>query len=189
MQVSAALVIMIPSSFSPFSSRFASSWTAIRRGKWCVNAKAADAERMPVCLIPPPNSFLNHLALLMKSLVPTRHEPTGAPEGGEKVSVAQRTQSMTCTQPLAETQADRVERCTELAHWGCSLNRNMPQPCTVEMHLQPLAVNIVRYGDNLILWNNCAVQGILKRDDLNRCTEMMDLGEKCRETWTKSTYK
>ncbi len=35
---------------------------------------------MPVCLIPPPKSFLNQRAFLMNSVEPTRQDPIGAPE-------------------------------------------------------------------------------------------------------------
>ena len=48
------------------------------------NATNPAAASIPDWRIPPPNAFLNLLALAMKSLLPTSNDPTGAPNPFDK---------------------------------------------------------------------------------------------------------
>ncbi len=80
MDVSAGLVISTPISTRPASSLRVSAWTEVKRGKLCVSAYAAATAMNPVWRMPPPNNFLNQRAFWMYALVPTKHDPIGAPD-------------------------------------------------------------------------------------------------------------
>ena len=68
-----------PISRSPRSRYRVRECTAANLMKLCESAYAAHAASIPVCLMPPPKSFLNRLAFIMNSSVPTRQDPIGAP--------------------------------------------------------------------------------------------------------------
>mmetsp|Transcript_18715 Transcript_18715/g.33970 ORF Transcript_18715/g.33970 Transcript_18715/m.33970 type:complete len:236 (-) Transcript_18715:564-1271(-) len=74
-------------SWHPFNtspSCLALTWSSSRRFTLCSNAYMPAAARKPACLIPPPNAFLNLLALLIKGRLPRRIEPTGQPRPFER---------------------------------------------------------------------------------------------------------
>ena len=98
MHVSALLRMLTPISSSPASSFLANACTRRNCGKLYVKAYAAEAARIPVWRMPPPNIFRNQRAFAMNSFVPTKQEPTGAPR--VKVSLKAQISSMIPPKPL-----------------------------------------------------------------------------------------
>ena len=70
------------------------------------------------------------------------------------------------TQALAETKADRVERLQEFFQRSTSLGSDVPDPRTVEVHLDAVVMDKVRDADDLILRDDGTVEGVLKGNNL-----------------------
>lgn len=66
------------------ANNFAFLWSNCSFGRFSWSATKAAAHRMPICLIPPPNVFLNVFAFSMKLCEPTITDPIGAPRPLER---------------------------------------------------------------------------------------------------------
>ena len=66
-----------------------------------------------------------------------------------------------CTQSFTEADADRIEWVRKLLERHTSLRCDMPEPSTVEMHLDIVGVGKVRNGDNFLLRDDGSVERIL----------------------------
>ena len=71
-------------SASPLANDFAFAWSSLNLILLFSSAYKAPAAMIPACLMPPPNCFRKRLASIIKSLLPTKAEPTGAPSPFEK---------------------------------------------------------------------------------------------------------
>ena len=72
------------------------------------------------------------------------------------------------TQALAETKADRIERFKKFFQRSTGLGSNVPNPRTVEVHLEAVAMDEVRDADDFILRDDGTVEGVLKGNNLGR---------------------
>lgn len=102
----------------------------------------------------------------MNSFEPTKHEPMGAPAQQHSAWLYDRTRELGLTQSLTKAQANGVKGSTEYAQRGTRLCRNVPDPGTVKMHLQTLAVHIFRNLHDLILREYGAIERVFERDYL-----------------------
>jgi len=74
----------------------------------------------------------------------------------------------TCTQAFAEAEADRVKWRAEFFQAGSGLSSDVPDPCTVQMHLNLMAMSEIRDPDYLVLRKYRAIKRIFKLNDLRR---------------------
>lgn len=74
------------------------------------------------------------------------------------------------TETLAETQGDGVKGVAQLLDRSARLGRDVPYARTVEVHLEVIFARKLGDTDDLVLREYGAIQGVFKRDDLDRCT-------------------
>lgn len=74
------------------------------------------------------------------------------------------------TKTLAEAQADGIKGIQQLFERCASLRRNVPNPSAVKVHQDALTVCPLGNFNNILLRDDCPVQGILESNDSSRCT-------------------
>lgn len=112
---------------------------ARKEGK-VVRERIGSAANQVICRIPPPKSFLNHRALVIKAFGPTKHVPIGAPVEQLKSWLKRHEQNL--TEALVKAQADGVKGVTNLFQGQSCLDGDVPDPCSVEVHDDVASVRI-----------------------------------------------
>jgi hypothetical protein len=79
--------------------------------------------------------------------------------------------TVTPTQPFTETQADAVEWIAKLLHGCPSFCCDVPQSCTVEVHLYACLPCEFRYLDYFFLRENGPIKGVFQCDNVSWRTD------------------
>lgn len=70
------------------------------------------------------------------------------------------------TEAFAEAQASGVEGSKQLFNGGAGLRGDVPDACTVKVHLEAVIVDKVRNANDLGLGDYRAIESVLNLDDL-----------------------